>query len=157
LVLFEKVNLIEDSKRPPKPELNSTSDIYSFIAEYRLWLKFEDIMKHTHSDKENVDYVISNLESDGRYNKAKDAIIGTLNTFTQSLSNTGSAVFPRSLRITVLANTIMSNYSEQEVSALLTPTPQANKAIGSTEDNSGVIRAGYGGPGQKPINNPYKS
>jgi hypothetical protein len=69
-------------------------------------------MKRTHSDKENVDYVISNLESDGRYDKAKDAIIGTLNTFTQSLSNNGSAVFPRSLRITVLANTIMSNYTE---------------------------------------------
>jgi hypothetical protein len=121
-----------------------------------LWLKFEDIMQRTYSDKENVDYVISNLESDGRYDKAKDAIIGTLNTFTQSLSNNGSAVFPRSLRITVLANTIMSNYTEQEASALLTPTPQINKAIGSAEDNTGVIRAGYGGPGgRKPINNPY--
>jgi hypothetical protein len=148
-------NLIEDTKRPLKPELNSTGDIYSFIAEYRLWLKFEDIMKRTYSDKENVDYVISNLESDGRYDKAKDAIIGTLNTFTQSLSNNGSAVFPRSLRITVLANTIMSNYTEQEASALLTPTLQANRALGTTKDNSGVIRAGFGGPGRKPINNRY--
>jgi hypothetical protein len=58
-------NLIEDSKRPPKPELNSTGDIYSFIAEYRLWLKFESLMHKTYSEKENVDYVIANLESDG--------------------------------------------------------------------------------------------
>jgi hypothetical protein len=58
-------NLIEDSKHPPKPELNSTGDIYSFIAEYRLWLKFESLMRKTYSEKENVDYVIANLESDG--------------------------------------------------------------------------------------------
>jgi hypothetical protein len=151
-------NLIEDSKRPPKPELNSSGDIYSFIAEYRLWLKFENIMNRTYTDKESVDYVISNLESDGRYDKAKDAIIGTMNTFNQSLANTGSAVFPRSLKITVLANTIMSNYTEDEASALLAPTPSVNKAMGMQQSDGGVIRAGYGGPGnyRKQVNNPYE-
>jgi hypothetical protein len=74
-----------------------TGYICSFIAEYGLWLKFESLMHRTCSNKENVDYIIANLQSDGKYDKAKDNVIGTLNTFTQSLSNTGSAVFPCSL------------------------------------------------------------
>ena len=71
-------------------------------------------MNRHYNDKENVDYMIENLESNGRYEKTKESLIGTVKTFTRSLSNTSNAVFPCSLNITALANTIMSNYSEQE-------------------------------------------
>ena len=54
-------------------------------------------MHWTYSEKENVDYAIAKLTSDGKYDHAKDSIIGTLKTFTQALSNSGSTVFPRTL------------------------------------------------------------
>ena len=96
-------NLIEDSKKPPKPKLHLDGAIWlwwivDIIMTRRkmlmMWLNIWKMMDDT-TRQRNLSSVLSK-------------------TFMQSLSNTGDTVFPRSLNITVIPNTIMSNYSEQE-------------------------------------------
>ena len=145
-------NLIEDHNKPTKPELSVDNDIYSFIGDYRQWLAYEELLHRNYTDKENVEYVLKNLEQDDRYERARKAIKGTITTFKQSMANSGVAVFPRTLKIEVLANTIMSYYSEDEAKSILLPVhPYSGDSHNADRNNdSNIIRS------LNKVKNPYQ-
>lgn len=135
-------NLIEDHNKPVKPKLTDDKDIYSFIGDYRQWLAYEELLNRHYTDKESIDYVIENLDNDSRYERAVTAIQGTINTFNQSVRNSGVAVFPRTLKVQNIANTIMSYYSEAEAKTILLPLHQHHDT--NNDDNhldSAMVRA----------------
>ena len=63
-IAHPKLRDVTDYKKMPKPKFNACHDIHDFIATYLAWLREEIMLNNRkYTDKENIDYILSELDS----------------------------------------------------------------------------------------------
>ena len=111
--------LMEKGKTEP-PALKTNGSLFSFIRQYTNYIECERIANRTYTDIEKLSFVMTALESDGRFEKALANLRMHKNMFEEISKTSTQAKFPPSLTVEILPYTIMKSYTTEEKHALFT-------------------------------------
>ena len=111
--------LVEKSKQEP-PTLQTNGSLFSFIRQYTNYIESERIANRTYTEIEQLSFIMSVLEADGRFDKALGHLRIHKNMFEEISKTTPNAKFPPSLTVEILPYTIMKSYSTEEKHTLFT-------------------------------------
>ena len=154
-------HLVETKLQVTAPSLNKKIDVYDLVHEYTLYLELEKIESRVYDVWHQFNFILEQLRLDKRYTKAVVKLDALKTAYESSLLINPDTPFRASLKLNVIANTVMTYYTDTEKKKILVVKPKYPKdEIEEIEDSSdeeyAVVNKMFGARGQQRMyNNNY--
>jgi hypothetical protein len=147
-------HLVESKMQIIAPKLTKKIDIYDLVHEYTLYLELEQIESRKYDVWHQFNFILEQLRMDKRYQKAVGKLDALKTAYESSLLINPATPFRASLKLNVIANTVMTYYNDVEKKKILIvkpkyPKDEIEEIEDSSDDDYAVVNRMFGARNQQ--------